>query len=231
MDTGALSEIQAAKGIEYLLAVLFLLLFVPLWRWSAPRGRAEAPARAPARSLASWFAVPDGIRLHPGHAWARPAADGEVLVGIDDFARAYLGTVTSVEGPLPGTAVVQGEPAWTLHGAGGPLTLTSPVSGVVLEARGEEAAPAVGRDPYGEGWLLRVRAADFARDARQLLAGSAARAWMEDAGRRLRAALAPGLGPALADGGVPVHGYAAELPEDLRREVAREFFLIEEKGR
>lgn len=225
METGVLSDLQNAKTIEYLIAVAFLALFVPFWRYVAPPlSRRRAVARA-AERMPEWFTVPDGVRLHPGHAWALPTEGNEVLVGIDDFARAFVGNVHRIEAPPTGAFVHQGEPAWTLVGDGGPLTMTSPVTGVVTAQRDGEGVDDVSRDPYGKGWLLRVRATDLARDTRHLFSGSAARAWMEDAGRRLRETLAPGLGPALADGGVALHGFAAGLPADLRRSVAREFFF------
>jgi len=225
MESGMLSDIQNAKTIEYAIAAAFLVLFVPFWRYVAPPLAKRRVAARAADSLGEWFHIPDGIRLHPGHAWAVPASGNEVLVGIDDFARAFVGPVHRVEAPPPGAVVRQGEPAWTLVGDGGRLTITSPVTGVVTAKRDGEDLEDVSKDPYGKGWLLRVRAIDLARDTRHLLSGSAARAWMEDAGQRLRETLAPGLGPALADGGVALHGYAAELPADLRRSVAREFFF------
>jgi glycine cleavage system H lipoate-binding protein len=225
METGMLSELQNAKTMEYLIAVAFLMLFVPFWRYIAPRSAVRRPAARVSETDQEWFSVPDGVRVHPGHTWAIPTTGGEVLVGIDDFARAYVGPVHRVEAPPPGSSIRQGEPAWTLHGAGGRLTLTSPVSGIVRARRDGERLEDVSRDPYGQGWLLRVEATELDRDSRHLLSGSAARAWMEDTGRRLRETLAPGLGPALADGGVALHGYAAGLPADLRRSVAREFFF------
>lgn len=231
METGVLSDLQTAKAIEYLIAVAFLMLFVPFWRYVAPRPASRRAVARASEPATEWFAVPDGVRLHPGHAWAAATAGNEVLVGIDDFARAFVGPLRRIDAPPPGATVHQGEPAWTLHGDGGPLTITSPVTGVVTAHRNREGLDEVSRDPYGSGWLLKVRATDLARDARHLLSGSAARAWMDDAGKRLRETLAPGLGPALADGGVALHGYAAGLPADLRRSVAREFFFDDGEGR
>jgi glycine cleavage system H lipoate-binding protein len=225
METGVLSDLQAAKAIEYLIAVAFLVLFVPFWRYLAPRSEPRRVAARAAEPVSDWFVVPDGIRLHPGHAWAAPTGNGEMRVGIDDFARAFVGPIRSVDAPPEGATLIQGEPAWTLHGDGGPLTLISPVTGVVTARRTGDHLDDVSRDPYGSGWLLEVRATDPERDARHLFSGAVARAWMDDAGRRLRETLAPGLGPALADGGTTLHGYASGLPADLRRSVARDFFF------
>jgi len=237
MNNGMLSDLQTAKAIEYLLAVGFLTLFVPFWRYAAPRAhalaaaveRAMVPAVPPRRppEPVGWFHVPDGLGLHPGHAWARAVDGGDVLVGIDDFARASIGRVHDVDLPPPGTVVRQGEPAWTLHGAAGPLPMISPVDGMVVAANPQARVGAVENDPYGNGWLLRVHAPQLKRNARQLLTGSAARAWMEDVAKRLRGVIAPELGPALADGGVPVDGIGGEVGPEVWKRIASEFFFVE----
>ena len=237
MDTGMLFDLQAAKAIEYLLAVAFLALFVPFWRYTAPRvavlaeavEKAAVPVFAPALrpEPVGWFHVPDGLGLHPGHAWAKAADGGEVLVGADDFARAVIGHVQDVELPPLGTVVRQGEPAFTLRGAVGKLPMVSPVDGMVVATNPAARIGAVDSDPYGNGWLLRVQAPQFKRNARQLLSGSAARAWMEDVAKRLRSVIAPDLGPALADGGVPVDGIAGEVGPEAFRQIAKEFFFVE----
>ena len=236
MEPGMLSDVQTAKAVEYLLAVGFLASFVPFWRYAAPRATAQ-PAAAPVLAPTprpepvGWFRVPDGLDLHPGHAWAKAVGDGEAVLGADDFARAVMGKVHDVDLPQPGTVLRQGEPAWTLRGAVGPLPMISPVDGMVVAANPAARVGALERDPYGEGWLVRVQAPQFKRNARQLLSGSAARAWMEDTAKRLRAAIAPELGPALADGGVPVAGIAGEVGPDVWRRIAKEFFFVEsDKG-
>ena len=50
---------------------------------------------------------------------------------------------------------------------------------------------------------------------------------MEDVAKRLRSMIAPDLGPALADGGVPVDGIAGEVGPEAWREIAHEFFFVE----
>jgi len=241
MDNGMLSDLQTAKAIEYLLAVGFLVAFVPFWRFATPRAAARetaeerlpeatpVPAPVPVQrpEPVGWFHVPDGLGLHPGHAWAKDAGGGEVLVGVDDFARAAIGRIRDVDLPPLGSIVRQGDRAWTLHGAAGPLPMISPVDGMVVAQNPAARVGAIESDPYGAGWLLRVQAPRFARNARQLLSGSAARAWMDNVATRLRGLIAPDLGPALADGGVPVDGIAGEVDAGAWRHIAKEFFLVD----
>ena len=235
MDNGMLADLQVAKAIEYLLAAGFLALFVPFWHYATPRAAKAVAVPAPSpipvpvarREPAGWFSVPDGLGLHPGHAWARPAGCGDVLVGVDDFASTVMGRLYDVDRPANGTTVRQGEPAFTLRGAAGPLQVISPVDGMVIATNPAARIGALESDPYGEGWLMKVHAPRFAANARQLLSGSAARAWMEDVAQRLRGVLAPNLGPALADGGVPLRGFAAEVGPEAWARIKSEFFFAD----
>src|SRR5947207_1080475 len=94
MDPHALVSPFAAKAIEYLVAVAYLVLFVPFWRYlDAGRSPDAAPLRARARdhSAGGWFAVPDGISFHPGHTWAHVNGAGLATVGADEFAYKLVG--------------------------------------------------------------------------------------------------------------------------------------------
>ena len=84
--------LYSAKMLEYGIAVLFLVLFIPFWRYvhGGKAARARVAVRAPARSaeprgILGWFQVPENVHLHPDHSWARMEEDGAVTVGIDEF--------------------------------------------------------------------------------------------------------------------------------------------------
>jgi glycine cleavage system H protein len=211
----------AAKAIEYLIAVAYLALFVPFWRYV--QGGAAQPVAAPARARrvrAPLFVVPDGVRLHPGHAWAR-SGNGAVAVGLDDFAHLMVGPLTGVSLPPAGTELRQGQPALTLLAGGRELPVLAPVDGTVLE-RNDQAVQhpdELHRDPYGAGWLLKLRAAPPS-SFKQLLAGDAARAYLETC--------ATSLGAMAADGGLPVRGFARELSPLSWDVLAREALLSSE---
>lgn len=221
-----------AKLMEYALAVGYLVLFIPFWRYvqGGKAARKRAVVHAPARAaeglgVAGWFHVPEGVHLHPGHTWARMESDGAVTVGLDDFAHKLVGKVASVALPEPGVEVVQGEPAVRLAADSKTVGLLSPVDGTVV-AVNRSAADEPGRleDAYGRGWLFRVRAPRFATNVRQLFSGAAAREWMERASQALAARLSPQLGHVLQDGGTPVNGIARELDPEHWDEIARKFF-------
>ena len=240
MEHGFLS-VYVAKGAEYLLAIGYLLLFIPFWRFvqggkPAP-ARASAGARAGAKAEAThagarapagpgWFQVPAGVYLHPGHTWARLEPDGLVSVGIDDFGHRLVGPA-AIELPRLGAKVLQGEPALTMRDEGQAVPLLAPVDGTVVAVNtAANANPhAALEDPYGAGWLFKVKAPRLAANLRQLHATAPALRMLEDAGETLARRMDPELGRVLQDGGTPVHGIARALAGEGWDALAREFFL------
>jgi glycine cleavage system H lipoate-binding protein len=226
----------SAKLLEYGLAVTYLVLFVAFWRYV--QGGRKAPQAAAAAlpvlarfgvPVAGWFTVPDGVELHPGHTWARMEKDGTVAVGLDDLGHRLIGPVEGIALPRTGARVEQGEAAVTLAAGGRKVALVSPVEGEVVAANRELSAPHDGgRQPYGDGWLFRVRPLRWKRDRAQLLSGQAARDWIEEQGYLLAARLAPEPAAMLQDGGAPVDGIAREIDPERWDAIAREFFHSEE---
>ncbi len=228
-------SIYPAKLFEYTLAIGYLLLFIPFWRY-VQGGRKEAPAtvHAPARAAhraarpsagPTWVQVPAGIHLHPGHTWARLEADGLVAVGADDFAHKLVGAARA-RLPELGERVAQGEPAFGLSDGERDVALLSPVDGTVVAVNaGVRERSAALDDPYGKTWLFKVKAPRLAANLRQLLADGPARRYLEEAESRIALRLSPELGAVLQDGGKPVHGIARALAGDAWDDLARQFFL------
>jgi glycine cleavage system H lipoate-binding protein len=224
-------SVYSAKLLEYGLAIGYLLLFIPFWKYvqggkKAGAEKAAAPHARPARSAAtSWFQVPAGVHLHPGHTWARLEGDGLVAVGADDFAHKLVG-VAKVGLPALGARVAQGEPAFDIGDGEKDVPMLSPVDGTVVAVnQGVKDRKDGLDDPYGKAWLFRVKAPRLAANLRQLLTDGAARRFMEDAEARISLTLAPELGQVLQDGGTPVHGIARALAGDDWDGLARQFFL------
>jgi glycine cleavage system H lipoate-binding protein len=221
-----------AKDIEYLIAVSFLLLFIPFWRFVNAEPAVQlalAPARQWFDQLAGWFVLPEHVYFHPGHAWARFGEGQLVTVGMDDFAQKLVGDISAVSLPVPGSRVQQGERGWSLIQGGLSLDMLSPVDGTVVAVNDRVMASpeAVRRDPYGDGWLFKVSAARPRANQSQLLSGTLAKRWMEEATDTIQGMIRPELGRVLQDGGVPVHGIARSLDTQNWDELCRRFFLTE----
>jgi glycine cleavage system H lipoate-binding protein len=240
-------SVYTAKAAEYLLAVGYLILFIPFWRFvqgsrsevvttagatvapevafarEAPRAAAPRPAAAVAlpRPAAGWFFVPPGVHLHPGHTWARLEADGLVSVGLDDFAHKLVGPA-NVSLPAVGAKVSQGEAAAEIGDESETVGLVSPVDGTVVAVNPSAGAL---EDPYGASWLYKVDAPRLAANLRQLFDGPAAQRLVDDAGAALALRMSPEIGHVLQDGGAPVHGIARALAGDDWAALARSFLL------
>jgi len=221
-----------AKVAEYLLALCYLMLFVPMWRFVHGGARAgaaasvHAAAAVEARPAAAhgWFSVPEGVALHAGHAWARTGADGLVTVGIDDFAQKLVDPERAVL-PELGDRVLEGQPAFAIGDRVTTVRMLAPVAGEVVAVNAAAEEPGALRDPYGAGWLFKVRPA--APPARLML-GEKARAFLERSAEALSLRLNPELGHVLQDGGTPVHGIARALAGDQGwASMARHFFMTE----
>ena len=115
---------HATKAVEYLLAVSYLLLFIPFWRFV--NGASVVQAFAP-----GCFQLPENVHLHRGHSWAKTFG-GAVAVGLDDFAHKLIGPLEGVEFPPVGTALRQGQKAFTIVADGKPFDVVSPVDGNVV---------------------------------------------------------------------------------------------------
>lgn len=191
---------------------------------------AEAPKEAPRPrlipSIVAGFAVPDNLRYHPGHTWAVSETPERVRVGIDDFAAKIGGDVTRIDIPERGQWIRQGQRIIAMHHGDRELDLVSPVEGEVVDfnMKALDDPKLAQKDPYGDGWLLVVNSPDSQTTFRNLLGGTIARRWMEDAAARLRSFAMPA--PAMAqDGGVAVPNVIDQLPDADWDKLTKELFL------
>jgi len=190
---------------------------------------AVAPAIVPKPVYVGGYELPDGLHYHRGHTWARVVSPDTAVVGVDDFARHLVGRVKRVRPPRVGSWMRQGAHGGTLRCEGREADLIAPLEGEVIEVNDEARrdADAVNEDPYGRGWLYKVRTANMAANLRNLLDGTTARRWTEDAREQLELRLMALSGSVLQDGGEPAPDFADHLDPDEWRALAGEFLLTE----
>jgi glycine cleavage system H lipoate-binding protein len=214
------------KAVEYLVGIGSLLLFVVFWRFV--NGEA-APVAVPAwaNQIAEWFKVPEGMLFHPGHAWAREESPGLLTIGLDDFAQQLVGPVAAVDLPAPGTRLHAGTKGWTLRSGDRGVDMLAPVTGTVVAVNTDvkDRAGLVNRDPYGQGWLMKVQVPRASASFKDLVTGAAARRWIDKVAQELTATMTPELGHVYQDGGVPVQGLARSIDDAHWDALARRFLL------
>jgi glycine cleavage system H protein len=104
---------------------------------------------------------PQDLLYHPEHDWAR--VEGEVATfGITWHAQDALGEVVFFEPPAVGTTVTKDQPYTEVESVKAVSDVIAPLSGEVIEANTAlaDSPDAINREPYGEGWLVKVRLAD-----------------------------------------------------------------------
>jgi len=121
--------------------------------------------------------------------------------------------VDAVDLPAVGSRLAQGEKGWSLMVDSERIPMLSPVAGEVVEVNHEvlRSPEMLRQDPYGKGWLLKVKSSRVGANTRNLLSGKLARAWMENALDNLHPLNGENIGPVLQDGGLPVEGIARVL--------------------
>lgn len=216
------------KRLEYGIAFVFMIFFAFYYIFLNTRTR-ERVERVAERvvSRIQGFLVPEGLFFHQGHAWAKPESDDIAKVGIDDFATKLIGRIEKVKLPEVGTSLRQGERAWTLYVDSRPIDMLSPIDGKVVAVNEAvlKSPETLNKDPYNNGWLIKVQTPKTSPSLKNLLSGELAKRWTEKAVNDLLARANYNLGAVLADGGFPVEGMAKSLDPKNWEEIAKEFLL------
>ncbi len=105
---------------------------------------------------------PDDLRYSREHEWARLEDDDLVRVGITVYAQDQLGDVVYVDLPTPGAKVERGQPFGEVESTKSVSDLYAPVTGTVEERNDEldDRPELVNQEPYGDGWMIAIRAED-----------------------------------------------------------------------
>jgi len=107
--------------------------------------------------------IPDTLRYTKDHEWIRVEGDYGV-VGITDYAQSELGDIVFVELPQVGSSFSQGQSLGTIEAVKAVSDLFLPASGEIVEVNGNlgNAPELINKDPYGDGWMVKIRIKDHA---------------------------------------------------------------------
>ncbi len=130
--------------------------------------------------MAAAESYPDELRYHAEHDWARVEGD-EAVLGVTWYAQDALGELVHYEPPEAGATIAKDGIYGEVESVKAVSDLVSPLSGEVIEVNQKtvDAPETVNEDPYGEGWLVRIRMTDQS-EAEGLLDAGAYRALLAD---------------------------------------------------
>jgi glycine cleavage system H protein len=111
--------------------------------------------------MAANESYPDDLRYHPEHDWARIESD-EAVLGITWYAQDALGELVHFEAPEVGATLTKDQAYAEVESVKAVSDVIAPLSGEVLAVneRAVEEPETINEDPYGEGWLVRIRLTD-----------------------------------------------------------------------
>jgi len=103
--------------------------------------------------------VPADLRYAKSHEWLKLSADGTATVGITDYAQASLGDITYVQLPKVGAVLRAGAAFGVVESVKAASDIYAPAGGTVVAVNAalEGAPETLNRDPYGDGWIARLK--------------------------------------------------------------------------
>jgi glycine cleavage system H protein len=106
--------------------------------------------------------IPAELKYTKSHEWVRREADGSVTIGITEHAQELLGDMVFVELPEAGRALTAEEDCAVVESVKAASDVYAPIDGEVIEANSalEDSPEIVNKDPYGDGWLFKMKPAD-----------------------------------------------------------------------
>jgi glycine cleavage system H protein len=110
------------------------------------------------------MSIPVNLKYSSEHEWVRAEADGTAYVGITDYAQSQLGDIVYVDVSTVGETLAKGETFGAVEAVKTVSDLFMPVGGQILELNDElSVAPElVNSEPYGEGWMIKVKMSNAA---------------------------------------------------------------------
>ncbi|HVN59104.1 MAG TPA: hypothetical protein VMT63_12460 [Bacteroidales bacterium] len=240
MDTFTYHNIFDTKGIEYLIIIGFFAILIPFWLILNRKTSVTDKLRGlPGIITAAALRVPQGLFYSRNHTWAHLSRKGIAEVGLDDLLVHLTGEVKIVNSKQENEKISKGEVIAEIQKDGKILNVFSPLSGEIIAINkklAEDPGIIVG-DPYGEGWIFRIKPSDWVAETGSCFFAGSAVTWMGNELTRFRdflmettSKMANGSSvPVLQDGGELKDHMLAELPGEVWKEFQEDFMGLEPK--
>ena len=216
--------------MEYVFILGFLVALVFFWKLLHRTGesaRFDADQGNLVQRDFKQCILPQNLYYHQGHSWVEQKGADVVKIGIDDFAQKLIGQTDLIDLPRVGTLLEQGEKGWKLGRNSSSIDILSPVDGEVLAVNEKALSEPqiINRDPYGNGWLLKVRVSKMKSNMTNLLSGHLAAVWMKENIEAFCLKLSEDASPAEQAVPEPGNETSEKSLRDRVHELAKEFLL------
>ncbi len=119
------------------------------------------------------YNMPEDLYYHQEDAWVRVEPDGTVTIGMDDFYQKQAGDTTYVDLPFEGDTITQGETCGKIQSSKWVGKFVAPISGEIIEVNREleNDCRLINKDPYGAGWIIKVKPSNLEAELKNLAKG------------------------------------------------------------
>jgi len=126
------------------------------------------------------YNMPDDLYYHADHAWVKIEDDGIVKIGMSDFYQQTAGDTTYIDLPFEGDEVEQGETCGKIQSAKWVGKFVAPLTGEILEINEdlEDDSTLINTDPYGEGWIMKMKPENLDDELDSLVTGGGLEDWV-----------------------------------------------------
>jgi glycine cleavage system H lipoate-binding protein len=192
--------------------------------------RTASQPSSPGPEMAEAFGIkppPSDYYLHGGHAWVALEDTGEVRVGLDDFSQKLLGPADELKLPAVGTVFYQDHVCMAVVKKANKASFEAPVDGMITEVNPKVRAKPrlLHDDPYGEGWLFKVKPTNLQPNLANLFTAEKNATWIEKESHRLLNLMDTTAGATLPSGGGIIDDVYGHYPQMGWRRLVKEFFL------
>ena len=234
MDGFSYTNIFDTKGIEYLAIITFFLMLIPFWMLLNKKEKIKEQFLKAAGALtAAVLRIPQGIFYSKNHTWAYLEKSGTAKVGVDDLLMHITGVLNIRQLKNPGEHVSKGELMAEMDQKGKSLKVFSPISGTIVNSNPElDMDPGLlNKDPYGQGWIYKIKPSIWVEQIPTLLIADDATQWFNRELLRYKDFLATNMvkySPdplmiTLQDGGELSDNSLSGLPEEMWQDFQKEF--------
>ncbi|MEX0988465.1 MAG: glycine cleavage system protein H [Bacteroidales bacterium] len=229
LDAFTYTDIFDTKGIEYLVIVGFLLLLIPTWiLLTRPVSMKLQLVRSINGLSAALLKIPRGLFYNRNHTWTYLERSGEARVGVDDLLLHITGGVSVDFLRSEGEKINQGELIARFSRDNKKLDIASPISGKIqkFNASIAEKEGLINMDPYGKGWICKVKPDNWKKETLNSKIDEEAVEWSKEELSRCKdflATVAGQTGTVLQEGGELTDFPLAELPGEIWNKFQSEF--------
>lgn len=234
MDGFSYYNIFETKGIEYLITIAFFLLLVPFWIALNRQAKATKKLNEALGILsANILKIPQGVFYNKNHTWTFLERNGAARIGLDDLLLNIIGNVKINKLKEVGQMVNKGEVIAEVGQNGKTIKVVSPISGEVIRANAtlNETPEALNEDPYGRGWIYKVKPVNWMAETQECYLAEDAVNWSKQEITRFKDFIAESTKkhaqePAnliLQDGGEIAVNALAEMPDEVWKDFEKHF--------